>query len=249
MMILWFGGFVFLLCAVCVVAFVARQNNVLSNFKNFAKNQFQNCTLEDFKDRATSLDLILTCTPSFHQKIIHRFTGSEWTHVGLVYRNVTNNKLFIIEVSDNKGFTKLDNVKRDGLCQTEFDHWLKMHKKFGDEKMLWIPRNNSFNASTRNPQQELDYKIQFNQLIESNKHINLAMDLRFIQATLKKQFNHEFDNVLPQKVTCAHWTAFVLQQLGLLKKQYGPAFFSPTDLIVTQDYEHQDYSIPFEFQV
>lgn len=291
---------------VCFIAIIINQNLVMKKVEDFSHKQFKACQLDDLMKRGDSLDLVFTSCKTWHQNIIHRFTGSRWTHVGMLYRNHADNKLFVIEISASDCYEKLDGKPR-GKCLTQetFENWVWIRRQLKDTNILWIPRKNGFHYRTdlveccydhagskknndsesngnsiikddlkwkkdarlaadssnscrghdsiecrghdselSDDTHELRYKLQV--LVKQyHDKIQLVRDHRFFKSINKRGYNQERDETLPDKITCAHWCAYVLQQLGLLKKRFGPAFYSPTDLVVSQDYKGKDYLVPF----
>lgn len=244
---------VVLVFMVAAMSLVLKQNDRMTfmdelSGKTFTKNirdSFEpfdslghRATANDILKYGSSLDLVFTATDSWYHNTIHRFTGSRWTHIGILYRDPVSNKLFVLEVGNVKWYKSLDGKTRTGLFKETFQKWIRLHAK--EREILWSPFQSKTNGLSHVANFDMTSKMaRFQELIVEHANHTLTENLHFISSIFKVPYKDkiaEENHKIPKQCTCAEFVSHVLQQLGILQKKYVPAFYSPTDLLFNESY-------------
>lgn len=256
----------------CVVIIVLLVSVIIpcSEKKNFNREiselEFQVIPRESQKTRgqfvlqhANQFDIILTSSKSWYHGIIEYSTASVWTHVGLLYRKPKTVKsssslfkeqeLYVVEIGDNNGYTRLDGRERHGLSIEPFEYWLnKLHPV--DTQILLVSFSDFMKMQS--PSKEIPIKqhyynsyyseickraeSSFDAFVELYKNRTLNTGVEFITPVFKQKFKPVIDNNVRSHINCSEFVAFFLQQFRFIEKKYRPRCYSPGDLVYTNDY-------------
>jgi hypothetical protein len=109
--------FIFILLIVIIIRFGTSietkqiQSSVKKNFKDF--NNLENG------------DLVFVSYNNVFGKLVQVWSGSKWTHVGMIFKNPDNGTLSVLEAAEynNPNFNK-------GIIEVPLKSWLKMNEDF-----------------------------------------------------------------------------------------------------------------------
>lgn len=157
-------------------------------------------------------DLIFASYNNVLGKIVKVWSGSKWTHVGMIFKNPDNGNLSVLEVAEynNPNFEK-------GVIEVPLNSWLKMNKDFeiGYRKM---------NIKTTSYElYDLFEKYQGNKLYKISVNPNKIKG--FIFPSLRTKDIKDLTDL-----SCVDFTVLMLKDLKLIKRSYVD-FTTVSDII------------------
>lgn len=168
---------------------------------------FKSLSLEYVRNNLKTGDLLGVSYTTFHGKLVRIFTGSDWTHLGLVL--FRGGQPYVIEIArydaDNKG-----------VIIKPLDTWIDWNK---NRTLAW----RSYYSTTSFPEKELDKLVKETQHYDEN--MNVATWLR----TMYRQ-EHNYDEN-KSSYYCTEYIGFLLQEIGVLKKKYKPGNYQPWEYV------------------
>jgi len=150
-------------------------------------------------------DIIAVAYSSIRGQLIKIFTGSIWSHVGLIYRSTNN--LYVLECAyydDNEC----------GVLKTPLSKWLNWNKK---KKISWVKRIGP----------KIDNQAIENIYLKINKSQIDSSLISWLKAVIKQKYKSPFKS----HYYCSELVALFLQELGIIKKIYLPSGYPPKEII------------------
>ena len=159
-------------------------------------------SINSFNSKFSDLDngdLIFVSYNNILGKIVKVWSGSKWTHVGMIFKNPDNGNLSVLEVAEynNPNFEK-------GVIEVPLNAWLKMNKDFeiGYRKM---------NIKTTSYElYDLFEKYQGNKLYKLSANPNKIKG--FIFPSLRNKDIKDLNGL-----SCVDFTVLMLKDLKLIK--------------------------------
>lgn len=167
---------------------------------------------EEKNDEIQSLktgDLVFVSYPNLFGEIVRAWSGSKWTHVGMIYRDPETKKLSILEVAEynNPNFEK-------GVIEVPIYPWLKM--------------NEHCEIMYKKLDQELDpekvYSI-FTQYKDKKLYKFGIAKSKWDRFLFPKK-----REMLGETIACTELVSIILQEFDLLPYEYSPSEFSAADI-------------------
>jgi hypothetical protein len=157
-------------------------------------------------------DLIFASYNNVLGKIVKVWSGSKWTHIGMIFKNPDNGNLSVLEVAEynNPNFEK-------GVIEVPLNAWLKMNKDFeiGYRKM---------NIKTTSCElYDLFEKYQGNKLYKLSVNPNRIKE--FIFPSHRTRDIKDLANL-----SCVDFTVLMLKDLKLIKRSHVD-FTTVSDII------------------
>lgn len=195
---------------------------------NFPKLKYNSLTpiFNDIKKNLDTGDIIFFCCHDNIGKIIKKISNGFYSHCGLIIRR--KKKLYVLECDMNHQYDYLTKKKfKQGAHLVKLDEKIKDYEGnvFAYRKLL----GNKINKKLLNKIFKKSKKILFD-----NNTLN------WYSAHLK---SYTWSNLfLSEKyMFCSQYVAFVLQELGIIKKEYPTNFYSMTDFTCDLDYINNYY--------
>ncbi len=161
-------------------------------------------------------DLLAISYSSIRGKLVKVFTGSMWTHLGLVYRN-RQGEIYVIEAALYPD--------KEGVLRTPLSEWKSwnMGRIVAYASLIGPPISD--------------------EAIEDalSKVSGCSVDM-FVLNWFLTTFRLEYREGHRGKFFCSELVAYLLQQLGVIEKQYRPTSYSPKDFIFSRIKMSPSYS-------
>lgn len=152
-------------------------------------------------------DLLAVSYNSFRGRLVRIFTGSMWTHVGMIYRCHTDNTLYVIEAARYED--------KSGVVVTPIEKWLDWND---DRIFAWMPHRGTLI-------QDQDVERVFNSVQHSEVDLFVGSWLR---AMIKQKYKPQ-----PEKkyFYCSELVIHFLQELNVVDKIYLPSGYPPKEIL------------------
>lgn len=155
-------------------------------------------------------DILAVSYNSVRGKLVKIFTGSMWTHCGLVIE--VNKEKYVVEVAFYRGLA-------NGVVVKPLDEWFS----WNDGRVLgWRPyRGHRFplNAMLRTIERDIDRGVE--------PDLNTINWLK----TLVKRRHRDPDYGKREKYYCSEYITHLLQEHGVIRKDYYPSGYKPWELL------------------
>jgi hypothetical protein len=204
-MILIYNILVTILLAIILYRIFFPENNVkaVSNF--------------DSTDHYETGDLIFTSYHNLLGKFMRGWSGSLWSHVGIILRNKED--LYVLETADYSD----KDPQLKGLIAVPLKQWFSLNKKC---RIAYMKLNRP---------KDFDEKII---AIEFLKLQNLQLDTKslslkkFVKLGFKHSFSEEeFKSYESENPTCYELIVLILQNSNIVKKEYSPGSYFASDIM------------------
>lgn len=229
-MIEWAIFFV-IICVAISCWIVASEKKCQENqiWSSICFNRNYNNTTNTILEFGNTLDIIFTESNSWSHDLVEQFTGSEWSHCGLLFRDSQSGILYVAEMANVEWYNSIDKGNRVTMFFEPFMKWLSFRKghTFVNECVLW-KRSNLNVELYQQKTAKLLYKVRNRKLSQKGEH--------YLKTLSKKKFCPLIHEHLPMICICSSLVAYVLHQLGLLKKRWSPMSYSPSDLAFSTDF-------------
>jgi hypothetical protein len=152
-------------------------------------------------------DLVFVSYKNILGKANKLWSGSKWTHLGMIYKEPISEKLYVLEMAEYN-----DPNLEKGALKIPHDIWLELNK--GNEIM---------------------YK-QIPKVVDSRKVLSSFLKFkekklhRFGWNPSKYKHLLFPERELPEKITCVEFVVLLLQELDVLSKDKHPSFYSAWDV-------------------
>jgi hypothetical protein len=153
-------------------------------------------------------DLLAVSYNSIRGKLVRIFTGSMWTHIGMVYR--TPESICVIEMARYP--------HRSGIIKTPIDYWLDWNE---DRVLAWKPY-----TGPEIPSQDIE------RIYEAIHPGDVDMFMgSWLRAMIKQPYRPQIGK---KKFYCSELVSHFLQELGILERIYLPSGYPPKELLFGQ---------------
>jgi hypothetical protein len=144
-------------------------------------------------------------------------SGSIWTHVSMVYRD-PNNNLYIIETANYPGPAyRGSTTKYKGVLFMPIAEWMQFNKH-RDMAVMRLETPPDFNRD-----------ILLNEFSKvSHKNLD-TISVSWLRLLVKRKYK-DYGNIR-QNLTCYELMVHLLQQSGIVEKEYMPLSYFPKDII------------------
>lgn len=150
-------------------------------------------------------DLLAVSYNSIRGKLVRIFTGSMWTHIGIVYR--TPDSISVIEMARYP--------HRHGLLKTPIDYWFDWNE---DRVLAWKPYTGpEINSS------EIERLVQSIQPGEVDMFAG-----SWLRAMIKQPYRPQIGKT---KFYCSELVSHFLQELGIMERIHLPSGYPPKELL------------------
>ena len=152
-------------------------------------------------------DLVFVSYKNILGKAAKLWSGSKWTHLGMIYKEPISEKLYVLEMAEYNN----PNLEK-GALKVSYDIWLELNKD-----------------------NEIMYK-QIPKIIDSRKVLSSFLKFkekklhRFGWNPSKYKHLLFPERELPEKITCVEFVVLLLQELDVLSKDNHPSFYSAWDV-------------------
>lgn len=164
-------------------------------------------SLQEIPEDLKSGDLIFTSYKNALGKAVKIWSGSKWTHVGILYKEPITENIFVLEAAEynNPNFEK-------GIIKVPLRAWLKLNENC-----------------------EIAYK-QINKIVDTRKVYASFLTLKekklykidVSSKTLKRIMFPEKEN---KEITCVEFVVIMLQDMNVMSKNISSSFYSASDLL------------------
>jgi hypothetical protein len=160
---------------------------------------------QDAIEKMKTGDVIGISYSSFRGQLVKSFTGSGWSHVGIIVKR--DDGVYVMEMG------RYNQTER-GFLLKPLEDWLD----YNDGRMIaWRSYQGDLN------QADVESFIK--------QHRGISEDM-FVVSWLKSMVKLPYsDDRKKDKYYCSEMAARFLQQLGVLKKRYQPSGYKPWELI------------------
>lgn len=149
-------------------------------------------------------DLLFVSYQSMRGKLVKVFTGSKWTHMGMVYIPSNSNKQYVIEAA-------YYDKKNHGILKTPLQEWLSWNSK---RVLGWLSKTGP---------EIPDHKIE--KVLNSISNADSDM---FVVSWLKAVVTRKYQEDTNKKAFyCSELVAYLCQELGIIRKELMPSSYSP----------------------
>jgi hypothetical protein len=159
----------------------------------------------DVLNRFRTGDLLAVSYNSIRGKLVRIFTGSMWTHIGMVYR--TPESVCVIEMARYP--------HRQGIIKTPIDYWFDWNE---DRVLAWKPY-----TGPDLPNEAIE-RI-YNDIHPGDVDMFIGSWLR---AMIKQPYHRQLGK---KKFYCSELVSHFLQELGILERIYLPSGYPPKELL------------------
>ena len=174
----------------------------------------QSIILSSAMEQMKTGDLVAVSYSSTRGKLVKVFTGSMWTHIGMIYRPDPA-KIYVIESASYDD--------KSGVLKTPWEEWFDWN---GRRILAWVPCKREITCAS------LD---QIHKKVEGSE-VNLWV-VDWLK-TMYKQPRKDKTSNGSAKYYCSELIAYLLQELDLLEKRYEPGGYSPNELIFSLESYH-----------
>ena len=175
-------------------------------YSDIDKKYLEISSIKDY-ETLKSGDLVFVSYKNILGKAAKLWSGSKWTHLGMIYKEPISEKLYVLEMAEYNN----PNLEK-GALKIPHDLWLELNK--GNEIMYKpIPK-----------------------VVDSRKVISSFLKFkekklhRFGWNTVKYKHLLFPERELPEKITCVEFIVLLLQELDVLSKDKHPSFYSAWDV-------------------
>ena len=156
--------------------------------------------------------LIVEYPESFFRTLFELFTGTRWSHTGLIWRDPTTNIPYVLEQANYFG-------EYSGYFSIPLYLWFYINKKC---RICKIPINREID-----PNRVMNFFKPF---------IRKRSDLDSYKNMLRHLTKDIFHKIKPREYkekgyTCLEVVIHILQEVGVFKKQYTPHSYMPIEII------------------
>jgi len=183
----------------------------------FPENNIKSLKEFDSTEHYETGDLIFTSYHNLLGKFMRGWSGSLWSHVGIILRNKKD--LYVLETADYSD----KDPKLKGLIAVPLKQWLSINKKCRIAYMK-LNRPKDFNENIIAKE---FLKLQNLQL--DTKSISLK---KFVKLGFKQSFSEEeFNTKDLENPTCYELIVLILQNSKIVEKVYSPGSYFASDIM------------------
>lgn len=208
---LWivFYTIIILLTIICIIIVYQYQ---LPNDDQFKRRNFSK-----IKKKLRTGDIIVISYDSYRGKLVKIFTGSSWTHCGMIYKD--KDKLYVIEMA------RYSSDER-GLILKPLDDWIDWNIKYNIaiRKYTGIKK-----FPKRKLKHVLDQSAHFEEDFNVTSWLKTIIDLRY-------------DGVEKDYFYCSEFITYAMQKIGVLKKIIKPSSYKPWQLLYGKLHFNKGYT-------
>ena len=164
-------------------------------------------SLKEIPEDLKSGDLIFSSYKNILGKAVKVWSGSKWTHVGMIYKEPITENLYVLEAAEynNPNFEK-------GIIKIPIKAWLKLNEDcdITYKKLKKIIDTRKVFASFLKLKEKKLYKIKVS------------------PKTLKRIMFPQKEN---KEITCVEFVVMMLQDMNIMSKNILSSFYSASDLL------------------
>jgi len=177
-----------------------------------SEKKLYNITESKIPSDLKSGDLVFVSYKNSLGKISKIWSGSKWTHVGIIYKQPKTNKVSILEVAEYN-----DPNYEKGVIEIPIQAWLKLNERceIGYHRIQNSIDSEKLYELFQHYQNRKLYRVGFNP----------SRWKRFVFPSKDDSFEKE--------LTCVEFVVCILQDLKLLSSQRYPSSYTISDLINT----------------
>jgi hypothetical protein len=155
-------------------------------------------------------DLVFVSYKNILGKAAKLWSGSKWTHLGMIYKEPISEKIYVLEMAEYNN----PNLEK-GALKVSYDIWLELNK---DNEIMYKPipkvvdSRKVFSSFLKFKEKKL-HRFGWN----PSKYKHLLFPKR----------------ELPEKITCVEFIVLLLQELDVLPKEKHPSFYSAWDVSIS----------------
>lgn len=151
-------------------------------------------------------DILMVSYNSFRGRLVRVFTGSMWTHVGMIYKK-ENGELFVIESSQYEDVS--------GVVKTPIHKWLDWNE---NRILAWLHH--------KGPKiKDKDIEDIFEKVRDAKVDLFVGSWLR---AVIKQKY---YPQPNKNKFFCSELVTHFLQELNIIQKIYLPSGYPPKEIL------------------
>jgi hypothetical protein len=183
----------------------------------FPENNIKSIKDFDSIDHYETGDLIFTSYHNLLGKFMRGWSGSLWSHVGIILRD--NKDLYVLETADYSD----KDPKLKGLIAVPLKQWLSLNKKC---RIAYMKLNSPKDFDKITIAREF---LKLQNLELDNKSISLK---KFIKLGFKQSFSEEeFNTQDLENPTCYELIVLILQNSKIVEKVYSPGSYFASDIM------------------
>ena len=175
------------------------------SFTNDSKGNY--ISLEEIPEDLKSGDLIFSSYKNMLGKAVKIWSGSKWTHVGILYKEPLTENLYVLEAAEynNPNFEK-------GIIKVPIKAWLKLNEDcdITYKKIKTVIDTRKVYASFLKLKEKKLYKVDVS------------------RKTLKRILFPQKEN---KEITCIEFVVMMFQNMNIMNKNISSSFYSASDLL------------------
>ena len=171
-------------------------------------------------------DCVFVSYRSLRGKLVKVFTGSMWSHMGMIYKKA-DGSAFVIEAV----FYDYD---QHGVLQTPLYEWLHYNRK---RTLAWLPK-----LGPAIPDSEVDRVFDLVKDADMDTFV-----INWLKAVVNRQYHPEHKT----EFYCSELVATLFQELNVIKKELMPSSYSPKSFMLRKIpcYMNHEFDEPQVFHV
>jgi hypothetical protein len=200
-------------------------------YSDIDKKSIEISSIKDYEELKSG-DLVFVSYKNLLGKTIRVLSASEWSHVGMIYRERESedspkspnspDSIYVLEVAEYKDQKSSGNHDLAGVLKIPYTQWLKLNKHHD----IYIRKLNTKDYESKEIQNKL--LDEFTKL-QKYKQQKLTDILELKRMMFFEPYNQEKIDKL-EKITCIELIVMMLQNLELMDKESMPASYYPCDL-------------------
>lgn len=197
--------FMLLICFLLILLVLIIIRISFSETKNISKSL--NISLQEIPEDLKSGDLIFSSYNNIFGKAVKIWSGSKWTHVGILYKEPITENIYVLEAAEynNPNFEK-------GIIKVPIKAWLKL--------------NENCDITYKKIKEVIDTRKVFASFLKFKEKKLYKVDVS--PKTLKRILFPEKDN---KEITCVEFVVMMLQDMNMMSKKISSSFYSASDLL------------------
>jgi hypothetical protein len=164
-------------------------------------------SLQEIPEDLKSGDLIFSSYKNILGKAVKVWSGSKWTHVGILYKEPITENFYVLEAAEynNPNFEK-------GIIKVPIKAWLKL--------------NEDCDITYKKVKEFIDTRKVYASFLKLKEKKLYKIDVS--RKTLKRILFPGKEN---KEITCVEFVVMMLQDMNVMSKNISSSFYSASDLL------------------
>lgn len=180
-------------------------------------DDFRSSKYSKIKSKLRTGDLLIVSYPSYRGKLVKIFTGSSWTHCGMVMKK--RGKYYVIEIAR---YTRDER----GLILKPLDDWIEWNSDY-------IISLRKYNGEKKFPKKKLQNLLKESEYYEEDLSV-----VSWLKTTIRRRYYPEDKDYY----YCSEFLAYTMQKIGIMKRIVIPSSFKPWELLYSKLPMYDGYS-------